>query len=201
MNSYRKRTNISVCQTYFTAFLYISCEVLQKASKISVHHDCKSLPFPSQMQQRLLRKEEGVKQPDLSSLTQMEKEAPAPMLGCSRVPGFQLCCSKTPSPFFPSTEPCSLARAHCSHWAVPLQLTYHSIIARHHLNQWFPSRASGRWKLTRSKRGLLAASTSLWRHLAQAEGCVTTRRCFHGTYHTQCHSFPSHTDPGPDICS
>lgn len=95
-------------QTYFTAFLYISCKVLQKDSKISVHHYSKSLPFQMQQTISLLRKEEGcekgLKKPDLSSLTQMEREAPAPMLDCSRVPVFQLSCSQDTITFLPLHE-------------------------------------------------------------------------------------------------
>lgn len=72
----------------------------------------------------LLRKKKrckkGLKKPDLSSLTQMEREVLAPMLGCRRVSVFQLCCSEDITTFLPLTNPCKPAKANCSHWAVPL---------------------------------------------------------------------------------
>lgn len=155
---------------YFTVFIYISCKALKKASQYLSSTTVNTSSRSLQMRQlgwgkkRRLRKEErcqkGPTKPGLSSLTQMEREALAPIVDCSGA-------SQDTITFLPLTKPRHLAKATCGQGPGPPQLTYH-------LNQQFHSRSCPTKKLIASRSGFPAANACLPRHVAVlAPGAVS----------------------------
>lgn len=133
---------------FFYSIFIFKLRGITKSSKISVHHYSKSLPLPFSDAAAFSGRRKGVRK-DRRRQTGVHSRRwrgrrLLPCQAAAEYQGFSYAAPETPSPSFPSTKPCSLAKANCSHRAAPLQLTYRGTIARQRLNHRFPFRAGGR---------------------------------------------------------